>query len=194
MPTLNFEYGNAAHCLDSIVQRNQLHKARQRIKKEKENGKSLLEKISVSKRVTAGILVKAGSHRIGQTVFQVVKERTQEKAEEARQGQGHQKNIVKADAVLSAKPPNENNSENPRQTIKDLQHIIKPLKLKTDGPMPTKKPALLLLYKKLVAEGRKKANFEDCEDIAADAAEYTGLVPIDDACNDCDEIGQVEMI
>ena len=84
MPTLNFEYGNAAHCLDSIVQRNQLHKARQRIKKEKENGKSLLEKISVSKRVTAGILVKAGSHRIGQTVFQVVKERTQEKAEEAR--------------------------------------------------------------------------------------------------------------
>ena len=199
MPTLNFEYGNAAHCLDSIVQHDQLHKARQRIKKEQENGKSLLEKINVSKRVTAGILVKAGSHRLGQTVFQVVKERAQAKADEIRRKitkakDTHNSDIKKADAVLSAKPPDANNSENPRWTIKDLQQIIKPLKLKTDGPMPTKKPALLLLYRTIVAKGRKRAEFSDYEDVAADATECTDLVPIDDACDECDEIGQMEMI
>ena len=53
--------------------------SRQRIKKELENDKSVQEKIAASKQVIAGMLVKSGSHRIRQTVFDVVKERAQQK-------------------------------------------------------------------------------------------------------------------
>ena len=84
MPLLNYNTGNAAFCIDALLQHDQLMTARQRIKKEQENGKSVQDKIAASKRVTAGMLVKSGSHRLGQTVFDVVKERTQQKADALR--------------------------------------------------------------------------------------------------------------
>jgi len=71
---------------------------------------------------------------------------------------------------------------------------MKPLKQKTDGAMPTKKPALLLMYNKFVAEGRSRARFSDCEVIAPNGAECTDLVAINDDCDDYDEVAQMEMI
>ena len=201
LPTLNFEYGNAAYCLDSIVSHDALQKARQRIRKEQEKGESLKHKISVSKRVTAGILVKAGSHRIGQTVFDVVKQRTQEKAEESRRKIAKAKatytnDVAKADTILSSKPPQADKSANPTWTIKELQAILKPMKRKDDGAMPKKKPPLLALYHKFLAENRERATvifdagstdeiMRECTDLVAVVNDVD--VDVNDAADEDDD-------
>ena len=53
--------------------------ARARIKQERENGKSIQEKIEACKNISAGALVKSGSHRLGNTIFDIVKEHNEEK-------------------------------------------------------------------------------------------------------------------
>ena len=74
MPKLNFTTGDSAFCIDSLIHHNELLKARNQIKKEQQNGLTLNERLKTSKRITTGILVKAGSHCIGKTVFDIVKE------------------------------------------------------------------------------------------------------------------------
>ena len=51
---VNFSTGTAAWCLDNIVQQNDLHAARKRIKKNQYVGKSLKEKLQEMKKITAG--------------------------------------------------------------------------------------------------------------------------------------------
>ena len=74
MPKLNFTTGDSAFCIDSLIHHKELLKARDRIKKEQQHGLTLKDRLKTSKRITAGILVKARSHRIGKTVFDIVKE------------------------------------------------------------------------------------------------------------------------
>ena len=171
MPLLNYNTGNAAFCIDSLLQHDQLMTARQRIKKEQENGKSVREKIAASKRVTAGMLVKSGSHRLGQTVFDVVKERTQQKADALRTkikkaNDTHDADIRKRNAVLLAKPEQPDRSPHVKWTIKDLQSILKPMKRTEDGAMPSKKPPLLELYRVFCLENRVCVSFpvgDECD-------------------------------
>ena len=105
------------------------------------------------------MLVKSGSHRLGQTVFDVVKERTQQKGDALRTkikkaNDTHDADIRKRNAVLLAKPEQPDRSPHVKWTIKDLQSILKPLKRAEDGPMPSKKPPLLELYRVFRLENR----------------------------------------
>ena len=62
MPLLNYNRGQAAFCVNALLQHNQLMSVRHRIKRERDNGKSLRVKIETSKRVTEVMLVKAVIH------------------------------------------------------------------------------------------------------------------------------------
>ena len=71
---LNFTSGTALKCLDSIVQHNDIMVARERIKENQDEGKLLKEKLKGAKRITSGIVIKSGKHRLGLTVLEVKKE------------------------------------------------------------------------------------------------------------------------
>ena len=72
--TPNFTTGVAAWCLDTIVKDQDLYAARGRIKKNREEGKLLKEKLIESKKITVGCLFKADSCRIGKTIFDLHKD------------------------------------------------------------------------------------------------------------------------
>ena len=63
--TPNFTFDIAAWFLDNMFKDQNLNTARVRIKKNREECKSLKEKLIKSKKITAGCLFKAGSCRIG---------------------------------------------------------------------------------------------------------------------------------
>ena len=71
---LNFGNGKAASVLDSLVQHNDLMEARERMKIRRATGRNLREELMEGKRITAGRCFKAGTCRLGQTVFDVVRE------------------------------------------------------------------------------------------------------------------------
>ena len=71
----NFKSGVATWCLDTTVKDHGLNAACARIKNNRTQGQSLKSKLCESKKITAGQLFKAGSCRIGQTIFDIRKER-----------------------------------------------------------------------------------------------------------------------
>ena len=73
--TANFNSGVAAWCLDTIVKDHDVNTARGRIWMDREDGKTLKEKLVESKQITAGRLFKADSCRIGQIIFDIHKQR-----------------------------------------------------------------------------------------------------------------------
>ena len=123
-----------------------LMEARNGIRKNRENGKSLKEKLIENKKVTSGNLFKSGSCRIGKTVFDVQKENTKkreivQKEKAMRNQQGYQAMLDEATFVHTLKLPVK------KMTCKQLTAILKPLKTKDDPAMPTKKSKLLVRYK-----------------------------------------------
>ena len=101
--------GVAAWFLDNIVQQHDLHAARGRIKKNREVGKSLKEKLVESKGITAGRLFKAGSCRIGKTIFDIQKEnraRTEEVASKKERDAkvAYRKARDAADTIIAKNP------------------------------------------------------------------------------------------
>ena len=73
-PDLNLDAGEGSLCIDSLVRHEDLMKAKARIRKEQDDGKTLLQKIEVSKRMTASMLTKNGTHTIGKDILTVVKQ------------------------------------------------------------------------------------------------------------------------
>ena len=55
-PSLNFSSGTASLCLEAIITSHDLQKGRERKRKEKEDGKSVAEKLKASATITAGIV------------------------------------------------------------------------------------------------------------------------------------------
>ena len=141
----NYSTGVAAWCLDNIVQQHDLHAARGRIKKNREVGKSLKEKLVESKGITAGRLFKAGSCRIGKTIFDIQKENRAQAEEVASKKErdakvAYRKARDAADTII-AKNPNPKSWSNA-----ELKLILTPLKTKDDGAMPTLKKKMLEAY------------------------------------------------
>ena len=71
------------------------------------------------------MLVKVGSHWLGQTVFDVVKEKTTQKVDTTctrikKKKETHHADIDKRHATLTAKPTETDQSPNSKWTIKDL--------------------------------------------------------------------------
>ena len=156
VPTLNYNNPNSAFCIDAIVQHEDLMSARERIKKEKDNGASVRDKILASKKVTAGHLVKAGTHRIGMTVFDVIHERQNLNRVKIRKSVEKKRKDLeeaykKADAVLQKKGNSPDN-----WTGDDLKDILRPMKKDGDPAMPTLKAPLRELYDKWMSENRQR--------------------------------------
>ena len=144
---LNYSTGTSAFCLDSLVQHSELMKSRERVKNERDNGKTVKEKIQAAKRVTAGVLFKASSCRIGKDVFEVQRDHAQERLtiEMAKLNKVKQNYLLlkdKAAAVLAlGKTPD-------KWSAKELKIVVAPLKRKEDGAMPKLKKELLEAYQK----------------------------------------------
>ena len=145
--------------------------------------------------MTAGIFFKSGSHIIGEIIFDEVKQQTREKVEAVWSKMNKAKatyhvNMNTADTVLLSKPAQSTKSVNPNWIIKDLQEILKPMKKKEDGVMPSKKPPLLMLYLRFVAENRMRVMFdESCDGLIM--GEGSELVEVVDEVADDDDCGDV---
>ena len=171
---LNFNNSVSSYCLKSIISQDLIHETREKINDDMNTGKSLKEKLKESKRISSGIIFKAGSVRLGKTVFDIHKENQEEKKQEMikkvkKDEKEYFENIAKAKAVFEKKTDLES------MTIKELTAICKPLKTKDDGKMPTKKKDLILKYKEW--NGRPVPSF-DVSHLLNDSN--------DDNCNDVD--------
>ena len=102
------------------------------------------EKIQESKRITAGTKFKAGSCRIGKTVFDIQKENIAKKQQEyndkfKKVTDAYLKDIDSANAVRAL------NIVPMKWTVKQMSIILKQLK-KSDKKLPTKKKESQSLY------------------------------------------------
>ena len=103
------------------------------------------EKLIECKGITAGRLFKAGSCRIGKTIFDIHKENLSKANAEARKKEkdakdAYQKARDAADTVIALYPIPTSWS------VAQLKTIIAPLKTKNDGAMPTLKKKMLEAY------------------------------------------------
>ena len=123
---LDFGQGTAAWCLDSIVMNKDLMSARERIRKQQKVGKTLKEKIVESKKITAGYLFKAGSCRIGKTIFDIQKEnmakkRQNDKDKANKAGAAHIKMMQDYEAALALKLDPKNDHQTSQCATKTSQ-------------------------------------------------------------------------
>ena len=156
---LNFENGMSRTCIDKIVQHSELMKSRERVKREQDDGRSLKLKLESAKRVTAGILFRSGSARLGKTVFEIQKEikakkdaMEREKIQKAKETYFVAK--TRAQNILQGGKPLQ------KLNIKELRILLAPLKRKDDPPLPTKKSELLAQYELL----KERPNLYEEED------------------------------
>ena len=180
--SLNFNSTLPSFCLKSIISQEQIHEACEQINEDMNTGKELKELLKESKRITSGIIFKAGSVRLGKTVFDIHMENKEEKRKEAiskmkKDEKEYYDNVEKAKAVFEKK------SDLQKMTIRELTIICKPLKRKEDGKMPTKKVELIQKYNEW--NGRPVPSF--------DISEYETNVDDDNITSIDNEINTVEI-
>ena len=72
--SLIFNSGTASFVLDAIVQHEDLQKARERIKQEQEDVKSVSDKLKKSAKITVGIMWKCGTNHLGKNILDIMKQ------------------------------------------------------------------------------------------------------------------------
>ena len=143
---LNTATGTAGDCMKALISSKLIQETRERIKDDMAKGQSIKEELMRATRITASIVIKAGSFRLNEDVFEAHKETEKEKKhtmiekikkEEAK----YKKSVIAAERVWAKKDKVED------MTIKELTDVCKPLKRKEDGAMPKKKTELIAKYK-----------------------------------------------
>ena len=186
---LNYSNGVAAMCLDSMVAHDDLMQARERIRREQSEGKTISERIKEQKgAVTAGKLFNVGVCRIGRTVFDLVnenatnvKKQAEEKgvaAREALEEKIREANEIKA---LQKAPDKLTNAQ--------LRTLLAPLKRHGDAAIPTKKDDLLRRLTEWTARGPLQIEEEVAVVMATAAREMREQ---DRKNEEDDEIGLIE--
>ena len=66
------------HCCILSTGNSDLQKARERIKENLNNGKSIKEQLREAKKITSGIIFKCNTTHLGQTVFDACREKSNE--------------------------------------------------------------------------------------------------------------------
>ena len=186
--TANFSSGIASWCLDMIVQDHDINAARGRIKQNMETGKSLKDKLNESKKITAGRLFKAGSCRIGQTIFDIHKERRTKQKQDNIAAQTKAKNIY----LLSISQADEVHRLEPDATkwnTADLKVVLKSLKTKEDGAMPKTKDKMLQSY--YLWKDRPRMSFAVPDSLEV---EEVHLDPVEDETNEQELSAEEEAI
>ena len=124
-------------------------------------GSTIKEELLKATRITASIVIKAGSFRLNNDVFEAHKETVKDKKdamiEKLRNDESkYRKYVQAAERVWDKKDKLEN------MTIKELTDICRPLKRKEDGAMPKKKTELIDKYKEW--HGRLEPTFHISDD------------------------------
>ena len=126
----------------------------QKIKEDISKGKTLKERLSLVKKVTAGQLFKNGSCLVGKDVFEIASKKHRAKLAATKKLKDKNKNKVdklRAEVVqiklLRLAPEKMNGAQ--------LRSMVSYYKKKGDGALPTLKKHLLELYKKMMSEGRQ---------------------------------------
>ena len=195
---LNFQTGMSNFCLKAYLSNEQLQQARESIRADMNTGKSVKEQLKESTRLSAGIIFKAGSSRLGKMVFDIHKENVEEKqrvlVEKIKKEERiYNENVKRAEEIFRMKPTLES------MTIRELTLICKPLKRKGDGKMPNKKESLILKYKEW--SGRPAPSFDvshlvlesDCGDNASNTGNCDD-VEINSSHNDDLPINEIALV
>ena len=124
-----------------------LHEARSRIKRKREEGKCLVDRVREMKSITAGRLFHAKSSRVGQTILQVYKENMAMQEEEDNERANNAAITYRAakdaaDTLLAT------GIEISKMSNAQLKTLLAPLKTKDDGAMPTRKKDMIAAYDK----------------------------------------------
>ena len=143
----NFSHGTASFYLKKIVMQQDLHEARSRIKRNREEGKCLVDRVREMKSITAGRLFHAKSSRVGQTILQVYKENMAMQEEEDNERANNAAITYRAakdaaDTLLAT------GIEISKMSNAQLKALLAPLKTKDDGAMPTRKKDMIAAYDK----------------------------------------------
>ena len=83
--SLNISSGTSLFCLTSIIKKEQLMQAREKIKMDQKEGNDAVDKLKKSKKLTAGICYKNDVVCLGKSVFEVCREKIQNKNNELRE-------------------------------------------------------------------------------------------------------------
>ena len=142
---VNISKGNASFCITSIIQHKDMLEAREKIQKQQGEGLELRDRLKKSKKITAGLLYKNGSARIGATTLMVMQEIKQQKIVKEQQKLKNERDAYlklkeEAEVILQSGVAFE------KMSIKNLKTLVKLHKTKSDGAMPTKKEALIQKY------------------------------------------------
>ena len=141
---LNFASGESLRRLKAILTQDQLHEARERICEDMDNSKSIKDQLKARSWLSAGILFKSISTRLGKTVFDICREKIKDKRQQAIDKMRKEEDKCKRN-VHNATKDWKKKSDVEKMTIHELTIIVcKPLKRKSDGKMPNKKEDLLL--------------------------------------------------
>ena len=118
-------------------------KAKAHIKRGQDSGKTLCEKFDTLKWVSTSLLTKNGTSCIGKDIMDIGKlghkrrcDVNKEKVEKV--GTTYDKRIKHADVVIAKK-----GEFCAAWICANLKHFVMPLKVKSDGVMPSKQPALV---------------------------------------------------
>ena len=157
---LNFSSGESLRCLKAMLSQDQLHAARERIRDDMNDGKSIKEQLKANSRLSVGIVFKTGTNRLGKTVFDVCKDNQMEKKQKEIDKMKQEENEYKKNVENAMKVWDKKGNVN-EMTIRELTIVCKPFKRKTDGKMPNKKPELIAKYNEWVGRPAPVFNYDD---------------------------------
>ena len=105
---LNFSIGMSQYCLKSYLSNEQLQQTREEIRQDMITGKSVKQVLKESTRLSSGIVFKAGTSRLGKTVFDVywenIIEKNQKEIEKIKKDENtYNEQVKKAREVLEKK-------------------------------------------------------------------------------------------
>ena len=138
----NFSDGTAAWALDKIVKKSDQMAARERIRSNYEQGLPISENLKKAKKVTAGVVVSSGKHRVGKDVCTEIRDRKRRRIEKEAKDKQKEVNALNS-LVEKARQVWAVQTDVTKMTNKQLLTILRPLRQKDDAPMPSRKDQLL---------------------------------------------------
>ena len=174
-----------------MLSQDQLHAARERIRDDMNDGKSIKEQLKANSRLSAGIVFKTGKNRLGKTVFDVCKDNQMEKKQKEIDKMKQEENEYKKNVENAMKVWDKKGNVN-EMTIRELTIVCKPFKRKTDGKMPNKKPELIAKYNEWVGRPAPVFNYDDINENIV-ASEDNVAVMNDNENDNLDFMSSVEL-
>ena len=173
----NLQSGMAAYCLDAIVQNQDLMNARERIRRNRDEGESVSDKLKAIKKMTAARMFLLGKTKLGEDIRDSVQANYNKHIQTAAT------KAVEAAAAYRVTVANYNSvfakNSNPKTwNVDALKKVLKALKTKDDTAMPKHKVALYNRY--LEWQGRRPQPVEDVGKEAAPLEDDTEALAVDD--------------